>query len=260
MRKHFFVCLCFAVTATIGLFAGAAQCAAPRVVSEDEQTVLLNAVSPDTLPYARFDATTDNMSIGSDLYGKHLALQVSNLQVIKNSGVNSEIVIDYPYVEGDTVKYSWRMMIPALMPADPENRWWLVARWVPQANLKMGEKQESYEALNPSIMLTYKMPENRDTFALGYGVPDTILTDAFSVTRNEWVKVDLVVTWSTTASGKAELFINNSRLSATEVRGRNMYGKYYNLFRIGIFRSPKIPGTASVLYGDINVEHVKHAK
>ncbi len=257
MSKHFTVCLCLAVTASLGLFAGAASYAAPAVVPQTAQTVLANAVTADTLRYARFDATTNNISIGADAYGKHLGLTASDGQKIKNSGVNSEIVIDYPYVEGDTVKYSWRMMIPAFLPADPENRWWLIARWTPQANFKIGEKQETYNVLNPAIMITYKLQENRDTFALGYGVPDTILADAFSVTRNEWVKVDLVVTWSTTSSGKAVMYINNSKISATELRGRNMYHKHYDLFRLGIFRSPKIQEAATILYGDISVEHVK---
>lgn len=259
MSKHSIVCLCLMVTASLGVFTGAAY-AAPTVTPVTEQSVLANAVTPETLPYARFDASTDSIQIGKDAYGKHMSLQVGYGQKIKNSGVNSEIVIDYPYVEGDTVKYSWRMMIPVFMPSDPENRWWLTARWTPQANLKMGEKPETYNVLNPAIMITYKMPESRDTFALGYGVPDTILTDAFSVTRNEWVKVDLIVTWSTTSNGKATMYINNSKISATEVRGRNMYNKYYNLFRIGLFRSPKIQGVASILYGDISVEHVQPEK
>lgn len=256
MSKHFTVCLCLAVTASLVMFAGTAGNAAPTVVIT-EQSVLANAVAPDTLRYAHFDALTENIAVGSDLYGKNLSLSTSYGQKLKNGGLNSEIVIDYPYVEGDTVKYSWRMMVPALLRHDPENRWWLAARWTPQANLKMGEKQETYNVLNPAIMITYKVPEDRDTFALGYGVPDTILTDAFSVTRNEWVKVDMIVTWSTTSSGKATMYINNSRISATEVRGRNMYTKYHNLFKIGIFRSAKIPGAGGMLYGDISVEHVK---
>lgn len=219
--------------------------------------LLSYAVSEALIPYARLEADSNRVERGQDVYGKYLALLIAPGQRIKNGGLSSEISINFPYEEGDIVRYSWRMMVPERFGADAENRWWLVARWNAQPNPRLGEKAETFHTLNPPLLVGYKMVNGLDTFSLSYGIPQPVSTDAFSVIRNDWTKVDMVVKWSRGNDGYAKLYVNDSKTAVKELTGRNMYTKYHNILKLGSFRSPSIFTEATFLFGDIKAEKVK---
>lgn len=259
VHKYFVHFLCFVFASSFVLLCAdtAAQSLNKPPVPEAEKQYLSYAINEQILPYARLDATPNTVTTRTDTYGNSVWFFTHGGQTIKNGGRASEIAIDYPYKEGETLRYSWRMNLPTSFNPDAANRWWLVARWNAQPNPKMGEKPESFLALNPAILLSYKFVGGVDTFSLSYGVPNSITSDAFSVTRNEWVKIDMEITWSTSSKGKARLFINDSKLPVKEVSGHNMYGKYHNLFRLGTSRDPAISTEANIGFGDISIERIE---
>lgn len=56
-------------------------------------------------------------------------------------GIRTEVAVDFPYSEGESVRYSWEMMFPEEFAGDsPLNRWWLLAQWHDQPDRRIGEK------------------------------------------------------------------------------------------------------------------------
>lgn len=207
--------------------------------------------------YARLDGTAvTGTQVGEDAYGKFIALRSYYGQKAKFGGTSSELAVDFPFEEGETIVYSWRMKVPSAMFAyDPQNRWWLLARWNDQPNKAFGQRETDFLGHNPTILFGYKLAEGRDTLTLSYGIPEAVNVGTFSIPRDEWIKLTMEVTWSRSASvGKAKLFVNDSKVPFKEMTGRNMYGKYRTLFRVGNFRSGEIQTEASLMIGDVKVE------
>lgn len=222
--------------------------------SSETQALLQGSVEESLLQKTTFDIpASTSASRGSDAYGSYIALQVKPGQIVKNTAVSSELAIDYPYEEGDIVRYSWRMKLPDNFAPDAGNHWWLVARWNSQPNPAMGEKAEDFVGRNPAMMLGYKLANGQDALYLAYGVPDTLSTVNFTLPRGEWVKLTLEVKWSRSNEGWVKLYVNDGKAPYREARGRNMYGKYHNLFRLGSYRSADIQTDATILYGDVRV-------
>lgn len=243
----------------IFLLASQAMATGEPQTSEPDDAYLKLIVSPTILSNSRLEVKDLTKVLPkSDAYGNSLTLQLYDGLPVMNGGTSAELAVDYPYQEGATVRYSWRMMIPATFAADnPANRWCLFARWNDQPNTKYGEKAEMFSTHNPVLMLGYKMTEGVDTLYFSYGIQDAITATTFAVRRNEWMKMVMEITWSRGDKGRAKLFINDSPIPITEVRGANMYGRYHNLFRVGLNRSAQVRSLTSIAIGDINVTAVK---
>lgn len=238
-----------------------AQISDSRITQEASQKVLKDIVCATCLPYAQLEVPVGgDYWLGRDSYGDFIALRVNSYQRVKNSAMSTELAISYPYKEGDTLRYSWRMRLPGDFASDyPYNHWWLFARWNDQANPKLGEKPEDFLSHNPAMMVGYKQADSQDMLNFSYGVPDTIKTEAFGIRRGDWIKLTAEVTWSRTEKGEAKLFVNDSKQPLRVVSGPNMYSKHLNILRLGMSRSVDIRTSTYIQIGDVEIERVKAA-
>lgn len=253
MRQRFnalFIVACF----LLGLSGSAS---AQQVFTPEETSALLkDIVSSETLPYASLQVTQrGDIFPSADNYGAYLGLQAYPAQESRNNAVSSELAINYPFREGETLRYSWRMKLPASFTSDaPDNRWWLLARWNDQANLQIGERPETFAGHNPAIMIGYRQLEGKHSLSFSYGIPQAITTIPFAAPADQWVKFCLEVTWSRGDQGVARLFVNDGKLPLREAKGPNLYTKYHTLFRLGMYRNAAIQSRAALYVGDVKIE------
>jgi hypothetical protein len=221
---------------------------------ELEMSYLRAAVSEDLLPYASIEIPAiENITRTSDAQGPYLGLRTFRGQAKKNGGVRAEISIDYPYRDGDTVRYSWRMKLPGDFPSDAANRWWLVAQWHDQPDRTRGQTWDGYPGHSPPVALGYGRPDGQDQLAFVYGAPSPGTVGLMPIGRGEWVDVAVEITWSTGADGRARVYFNDASKPTREAHGRNMYNPFQHYMKLGMYRHPDIPGDAWIYIRDIRI-------
>jgi hypothetical protein len=226
---------------------------------ELELSYLRSAVAPDLLQYASIEIPAiENIRQGTDPLGKHLELRTYRGQALKNGGVRAEISIDYPFKEGDTVRYNWRMMLPVNFVSDaPANRWWLVAQWHDQPDRTRGETWSGYPAHSPSVGLGYGQLAGQDTLSLLYGAPEPGPNGLIPISRGAWHAISVEITWSTGASGKVQVFVDGGKSPVREASGANMYNTFHHYMKLGMYRQPDIRGDTWIYIGGISIQRVR---
>jgi len=237
----------------------AAGAAPPDKLRALELDYLRAAVKAPLLPYASIEIPAlDNLRVGSDERGPHLGLRTYHRQPLKNGGVRAEISVDFPFREGDTVRYAWRMKLPADFSADaPANRWWLMAQWHDQPNRDRGETWEGYPGHSPSVALGYGQIDGQDKLSLLYGAPDPVPSGLIALRRGVWQTVAVEITWSRGESGRVRVFLDDAQTPVREARGRNMYNDFQQYMKLGQYRHPDIRGDATLLVADIDATLVR---
>ncbi len=221
-----------------------------------ELSYLRAAVPVDLLPYATIEIPAiENIRLGSDARGSRLELRTYFQQPLKNGGVRAELSVDYPYREGDTVRYSWRMMLPSNFPSDaPSNRWWLVAQWHDQPDRTRGETWAGYPGHSPSVGLGYGQIAGQDQLSLQYGAPNPSAAGLIPISRGVWQSIRVEITWSRGPSGRVKVFLNDGSVPVREANGPNMYNSFQHYMKVGMYRHPDIPGDAWIYIADVGVQ------
>lgn len=119
----------------------AAFCGCAKSASREDELRLLRTILPDALlDCASLDvAAIENVAAIGEGQGKHLGLHLLPGQRKLHKGVRAEVSVDYPFAIGETVRYSWRFMLPKDFVSDaPKNRWWVIGQWHDQPNKKEG--------------------------------------------------------------------------------------------------------------------------
>ena len=220
-------------------------CGAPPA-GPDEATYLAALVAPDLVEYGHFEvASREHIEIVDG--GIELRLTPGQPKV--NNGIRAELSVDYPFVDGDTVRYEWQLWVPGDFQADPQNRWWVFADWHDQPNRTLNETWETYPKSSAPLIVGYgrveggqvvggfSVPETSDVLTLTYGT-DYRPLGMFAIKREEWIAIRLDVTWSQGAQGKATLWLNGvERISGA---GPNMLNAFQHYFKAGMYRHPEI--------------------
>ncbi len=187
-------------------------------------------------------AGLENVSTSSDEGGPFLALHLFTGQPKKNNGVRSEISIDYPYQEGETVRYSWQFRIPEDFQSDtPANRWWVLADWHDQPDRTKGETWDTYAGIGQSapIVIGYGYLNNTDMIGFTYGVGER-QERGLPISKNKWYKITLEVTWSQDNNGRARVFIDDNKEAWVDMKGPNMLNAFQHYMKAGMYRHPDI--------------------
>jgi hypothetical protein len=221
-----------------------------------ELSYLRSAVSADLLPYSTIEIPAiENIRRGVDAQGEHLELRTYYDQPLKNGGVRAEVSVDYPYREGDTVRYNWRLMLPTDFPSDaPTNRWWLMAQWHDQPDRTRGETWAGYPRHSPSVGLGYGQINGQDELSLLYGAPDPAPAGLIPISRGVWHALSVEITWSRGANGRAKVFLDGGKTPVREASGPNMYNGFQQYMKLGMYRHPDIRGDAWVYIGGVSVQ------
>lgn len=224
-----------------------------------EEAYLRYAIHPSLLPYAHIEvASLSNIATGTDAFGTYLTLRLLTDQVLKNNGERSEISIDFPYVENDTIEYTWSFMIPTDFISDaPANRWWLIADWHDQPNPALGETWDTYETKSTPIIFGYGNIDGSDLFTLSTGSWRTEQgiepRGAASVTRGVWHSVRMVVHWSQQETGRVTVYLDNAKEPTFDVRGQNMVNSYQHYMKIGQYRHQDINTENAIFIKDVSI-------
>lgn len=230
--------------------------AQPPDLRQLELSYLRSAVAANLLDYATIEIPAiENIRQDRDEAGPFLALRTYYRQPLKNGGVRAEISIDYPYRDGDRVRYAWRMKLPVDFTADGGgNRWWLMAQWHDQPNRNRGETWANYPGNSPPVGLGYgRTAEGQDLLSLFYGAPDSKPAGLIPIPRGIWVRLAVEIEWSTGSSGRVQVFVNGATVPVREARGRNMHNDFQHYMKVGGYRHPDIRGDASIQIADIEV-------
>ncbi len=224
-----------------------------------EEMYLRYAMHLSLLPYANIEvASINNIATGTDAFGNYVELHMFPDQPLVNNGKRSEISIDYPYKENDTVEYSWEFKIPAdFVPDTPQNRWWVIADWHDQPDPTLGETWDTYETNSTPIIFGYGNIDGTDMLSLSTGSwrsengvePRGIVP----IKRDVWHKMRVVVLWSQQETGRVTVFLDGAKEPIFDVRGQNMVNGYQHYMKIGQYRHRDIQTKNSISVKNISI-------
>jgi hypothetical protein len=220
----------------------------------------LNSVVPsDLMGYSHLEvAAAADLQSMSDGSGPFLGLRTYQVQPLVNSGVRAEVSVDYPFVQGQTVRYSWRFGItPDFVSDSPNNRWWLFGDWHDQPDPSLGQTWATYVAHSPSVGLGYGQIDGQDYLSLLYGAPNpATVAGLIPFSRGVWHTLVAEITWSQGADGHIALYLDGSATPVQQASGANMYNNYQHYMKLGTYRDPDIVGDTWVYVRDVKIETV----
>lgn len=221
-----------------------------------EQEYLSAVVPPDLVGFSNLEvAGYENLSIQTSAGEPFLQFQMSPTQARVNKGNRAELSVDYPFVVGDTVEYSWRLRIPHGSATDAgRNRWWLLAQWHDQPDIRHNQTWANYPENSPSIALGYGVVNGQDTLSLTYGAPYQSNISYTTLERGVWHDLRAEITWSGAPDGKAVIYLDGVEFASAQ--GRNMYNSYQHYFKIGTYRHPEIRVSSQIDLDDVSIRHI----
>lgn len=212
------------------------------------------------LPQAMLDkahleiASLRNIAIKTEGGQRYLGLGLFPGQNPVDSGMRSEISISNPYKAGQTVRYSWRFMLPKGFISDaPRNRWWSLAQWHDQPADTRGETLQNSPLHRPTIMLLMGESNRQIAATLDYGVDKSQYSGFIRIEPGVWHNVNLLVHWSQHEDGYAVLFFDNAELAAATATGPNMRSEDRHYLNVGMYREPTIATNNWIYIGQIEV-------
>ncbi|TWT53527.1 hypothetical protein Pla22_11560 [Rubripirellula amarantea] len=227
----------------------------------DEEISYLSILMPESLvKYSTLDiASRDNIVKVVEDDASYLGFRIYPGQQRLHGGIRSEVSVDFPYREGDTVVYSWQFKLEDDFTSDqPHNRWWIIGQWHDQPDLTKNETWDTHASLSPPISLCIGEKEGSMMLVMTYGVtredqPQST-SQAVRINRGKWYRAKTRITWSQSKKGQAKFFLSESDHPSTEepvieVEGPNMNNAYQHYFKMGMYRHPDID-TDNCIYLD----------
>lgn len=217
----------------------------PAAAQSTEEDYLRAAIDPALFEYTDIEAPTlDNVRIVKASDGQPaLELRLYPGQPLTNNGIRTEVSIDYPFVEGETVIYEWQVRLVSPFPADELKRWWVMGQWHDQPDRTRGETWDGFPVNSPPILFGFGEQEGKPAFGVFYGMPH-VMIDSFEVQPDTWVRIQARITWSRSSKGAARVEIDGLKQSAKPVvisgKGANMLNGFQHYFKIGMYRHREI--------------------
>lgn len=174
-----------------------------------------------------------------------------------HNGVRSELVIDYPFREGETVEYVWSAKFPSgTLPGSGPKDWWLVAQWHDQPDVRAGETWSQLKKVPPPISVYVE----KRSGSLGVGLAG-IGGQKLSwqaIPPDTWLTFTVQIMWSLGHAGRVTMQISSDAtvIASMEHSGRNMHNSYQHYFKVGQYRAPWIKTTSMVQVREVNISTV----
>lgn len=177
-------------------------------------------------------------------------LDEQNLKV--HNGVRSEIAIDYPFNEGDTVEYAWSVMLPSTNPPGTEpGPWWAIAQWHDQPDRRVGETWATFKGQPPP--LSVYVERRNSVVGMGVsGLEGKHLSWA-PVPLDTWLDIKATVHWSTGSDGSVEFQVADHPELGFSTTGRNMLNAYQHYLKLGQYRAPWVKALAVVSVRNLKI-------
>lgn len=161
------------------------------------------------------------------------------------------------------IYYGWSVKIPEDYIESPD--WQVIGQFHDQPDYEKGETWDNYPANSPPVSMTYKNGKIGLTVNVPYGNVTEVISER-KISKGKWTDIILRIYWTTNSTGYIEAWINN--IAMTDNSGtisrynfRNLYNKYGNYLKIGLYRSNEIK-TKNIVYFDeiksgLNYNNVK---
>lgn len=185
-----------------------------------------------------------------------LEMRVFRGQTKVSNGIRSEISINYPFQNGDTVIYQWDFRIEKDFRSDaPKNRFWIFGQLHDQPDQRKGETWRNFPKLSPPISINYGMLGQTDYIGLIYGSPKMSLIEKAPIKRDTWHRIKLVIKWSTGENGTAKAFLDGRTTPFASAKGRNMHNDYQHYFKLGMYRHKAIASDNAIHIDNVSIRH-----
>ncbi|TWT73082.1 polysaccharide lyase [Allorhodopirellula solitaria] len=239
---------------------GACLCGCDNAATKLDEHDYLRSVLPETLlDKAQLEvASEQSVSILGDGQSQYLGLHVFRGQSKVNRGIRAEVSVDYPFQQGDIIRYSWRFMLPVDFVSDaPRNRWWLIGQWHDQPNSTNGETWDNFESRSPPVLLGLGELDGKLAIGLTCGVTDgdhqqRSVGPAF-LERGKWHRIATEVLWSQGSEGEVRVFIDENLDPVMSAKGPNMNNDYQHYLKLGMYRHPAIETDNRIYIDDIEI-------
>lgn len=227
------------ILSTFFLFISCSLLAANSTTVITEQDAIKALISDISVRnFARVEALSQkNIRIQSSA----LSLSLLRHQPLLNNGTRSEVSVDYPFLEHDTVSYEWEMMLPTGFKHDaPQNRWWAMSQWHVQPDRTKNESWDDYPNEPPSIALYFGYIDGHYYLSTHYMDVQPEVDNLIEIELGKWTKIKAEITWSQAENGKMKLWLNDSKTPHFTYYGANMLNTYQHYFKVGMYRHPEI--------------------
>ncbi len=221
---------------------------------------LESVVSDELLSYSNLEIPSLNyLRVVEEESGPALSLRTSNEELV-NGLVRAEVSVDFPFLPGDTLRYSWEYKIDedlyyAYDEDDPNGKWWIIGQWHDQPNINKGETWDNFPANSPPVILGFGKFNNKDSLSFSYGVPSNQKTPiVVPFTKGVWHSFELNIKWSQGNDGWADLYLNGEKIASFS--GPNMLNDYQHYFKIGSYRKDTIVGDGWVYVRNVAIEKI----
>lgn len=210
----------------------------PVTQSGRDEILSLLIADPEIRAFAEIEIPSQsNVTICDDFISLHLFAG----QDLLFGGVRSEVTVNFPFEEHETVVYEWEVMIPRDFVHDaPENRWWNMVQWHDQPDLTLGETWADLPSASPPVSLHLKFYEDQFYFAPRYMHAEPPQEDLIAVEPGEWIKLKFEIRWSQADDGYLKIWVNDLQSPHIHYTGPNMHNGYHHYLKLGMYRHPEI--------------------
>ena len=174
----------------------------------------------------------------------------------------SVVSVDFPFVQGDTVRYAWQFMLPKDFISDaPRNRWWLIGQWHDQPNKKLGETWKDFPSSSPPVALEIAELNGHLGVALVYGQTGAQQHQRhygpLALERGKWHSITARIHWSRGTDGNASVYLDGSTKATMVAEGPNMNNDFQHYLKLGMYRHPDIPTDNWIFINRVEIAKVK---
>ncbi|MDP1561702.1 MAG: polysaccharide lyase [Pirellulaceae bacterium] len=225
---------------------------------EQELAYLRVLMPTELLPHAHVEVPgLENIAILGEGVEQHLGLRLYPGQKQRNRGNRAEVSLDWPYQEGDTVRYEWRFRVPEDFKSDaPQNRWWIIGQWHDQPDLNRGETWENFPSRSPPILVGIGEMDGRTAIAIEYGPTQADKQGPIFIERGQWHQLAFVIHWSQQVDGTADVYLDDMARPIHSYSGPNMHNGFQHYLKIGMYRDPAIATDCWIHVANLKVEAV----
>lgn len=233
-----------------------ASCASAKADPRQDELVYLRSILPDSLlQYAHLElASSNSIAVLGEGTNTYLGLHVIPGQNKVNNGIRAEVSVNYPYEQGQTVRYSWRFMIATNFVADaPTNRWWLIGQWHDQPDKAKGETWAGFPSRSPPVALALAEKNGKLTIGLTYGPTKPHNLGPLTIERGKWYSIAVVIRWSRGTDGTASVYLDDLTKPALSAAGPNMHNDISHYLKLGMYRHPAINTDNWIYIDDVQI-------
>jgi len=221
-------------------------------ISNKKIATALNAT--DLIPWMSLEAAEcRSITLEHDSAAFRLDAQTQKI----HNGIRAEVLVNYPFVEGDEITYTVDIKLPQDFQGDtPQNRWWIIAQWHDQPDLRLNETWENFPKRSPPVSIYVE--EQNGKVGIGLEVRDKEKNGRrqkswFALPLGEWLTLKTTMHWSTEQDGWVDFSVANHPEFNRKIVGSNMHNSFGHYLKMGQYRHPEIKQSNTIYLRNLSI-------